>query len=217
MAAQVSSSLVRVLSGHMEEQQQNKIHTGNSDILITKDLLGNLSKAKTDLEFKATGKVEARNCSSSPLSSSPKSPLSDGKGKNPLPNFLQDSKLQDLNFPPINLFEEMTTSLDLKLQSCPTPSLYQSVCTLDKVKHALERAEKGTAKKRSPSPTPPQPAAQTTTSSSSSKPKMFAAACPGCLLYVIASNTNPRCPRCDSFVPSSPPMKKPRLDLNSSF
>ncbi|XP_039009146.1 uncharacterized protein LOC120137482 [Hibiscus syriacus] len=197
MAAQVSSSLVRVLSGHMEEQQQNKIHTGNSDILITKDLLGNLSKAKTDLEFKATGK--------------------DGKGKNPLPNFLQDSKLQDLNFPPINLFEEMTTSLDLKLQSCPTPSLYQSVCTLDKVKHALERAEKGTAKKRSPSPTPPQPAAQTTTSSSSSKPKMFAAACPGCLLYVIASNTNPRCPRCDSFVPSSPPMKKPRLDLNSSF
>ncbi|KAE8719969.1 putative SAUR-like auxin-responsive protein family [Hibiscus syriacus] len=212
MAAQVSSSLVRVLSGHMEEQQQNKIHAGNSDILITKDLLGNLSKAKTDLEFKVTGKIEAQKCSSSSSSASPKSPLSDGKGKDPLPNFLQDSKLQDLNFPPINLFEEMTTSLDLKLQSCSTPSLYQSVCTLDKVKYALERAEKGNMRKRSSSPTPPP-----TTSSSSSRPKMFAAACPGCLLYVIASNTNPRCPRCDSFVPSSPPMKKPRLDLNSSF
>ncbi|MBA0779242.1 hypothetical protein Gotri_003512 [Gossypium trilobum] len=178
MTAQVSSSLVRVLSGHMEEQ-----HAGNSDILITKDLLGNLSNAKPttpkaiDLEF----------------------------------------KLQDLNFPPINLFDEMTTtSLDLKLQSCSTPSPYQSVCTLDKVKHALERAEKGgNMKKRSSSP-PPPPSSPPATSSSST-PRMFAAACPGCLLYVIASNTNPRCPRCNSFVPSSLPMKKPRIDLNASF
>ncbi|KAK8664487.1 hypothetical protein V6N13_084276 [Hibiscus sabdariffa] len=206
MAAQVSSSLVRVLSGHMEEQPQTLIHSGNSDILITKDLLGNLSNAKADLEFKATGKV--------------------GKGKNPLPNFLRDSKLQDLNFPPPNLFDEMTTSLDLKLQSCSTPNRYQSVCTLDKVKYALERAEKGTPKKRSSSPSPPPPLKTVTTPSSSSSsssspsssPKMFAAACPGCLLYVIASSTNPRCPRCDSFVPSSSlPMKKPRLDLNASI
>ncbi|KAK8524709.1 hypothetical protein V6N13_015721 [Hibiscus sabdariffa] len=201
MAAQVSSSsLVRVLSGHMEEQPQTMIHSGNSDILITKDLLGNLSKAKADLEFKAAGKV--------------------GKGKNPLPNFLRDSKLQDLNFPPTNLFDEMTTSLDLKLQSCSTPNRYQSVCTLDKVKYALERAEKGTLKKRSSSPSPPPPltrSSSSSSSSSSSAPKMFAAACPGCLLYVIASSTNPRCPRCDSFVPSSLPMKKPRLDLNASF
>ncbi|KAL4387866.1 hypothetical protein GQ457_09G004670 [Hibiscus cannabinus] len=203
MAAQVSSSLVRVLSGHMEEQPQTLIHSGNSDILITKDLLGNLSK---DLEFKAAGKV--------------------GKGKNPLPNFLRDSKLQDLNFPPHNLFDEMTTSLDLKLQSCSTPNRYQSVCTLDKVKYALERAEKGTPKKRSSSPSPPSPpplktattpSSSSSSSSPSSSPKMFAAACPGCLLYVIASSTNPRCPRCDSFVPSSLPMKKPRLDLNASF
>ncbi|KAK8608258.1 hypothetical protein V6N13_023685 [Hibiscus sabdariffa] len=196
MTAQVSSSL---------EQPQHKIHAaGNSDILITKDLLGNLSKAKADLEFKAAGKIEAEKCSSS----SPKSPLSDGEGKkNPLLNFLPDSKLQDLNFPPLNLFDEMPTSLDLKLQSCSPPSLYQSVCTLDKVKYALERAEKGTVKKRSSSPP----------SSSSPPPRMFAAACPRCLLYVIASNTNPRCPRCNSFVPSSLPMKKPRLDLNASF
>ncbi|GMI77813.1 hypothetical protein HRI_001450600 [Hibiscus trionum] len=187
MTAQVSSSL---------EQPQNKIHTGNSDILITKDLLANLSKPKADLEFKAGGKVEAQ--------------FSDGEGKNLLMNFLADSKLQDLNFPPHNLFDEMPTSLDLKLQSCSTPSLYQSVCTLDKVKYALERAEKGTVKKRSSSPPSPSPPPTTT-------PRMFAAACPGCLLYVIASNTNPRCPRCNSFVPSSLPMKKPRLDLNASF
>ncbi|KAK8618656.1 hypothetical protein V6N13_132641 [Hibiscus sabdariffa] len=187
MTAQVSSSL---------EQPQHKIHAaGNSDILITKDLLGNLSKAKADLEFMAAGKIEAEK---SPLSS-------DGEGKkNPLLNFLPDSKLQDLNFPPLNLFDEMPTSLDLKLQSCSTPNFYQSVCTLDKVKYALERAEKGTVKKRSSSPPPPPP-------------RMFAAACPCCLLYVIASNTNPRCPRCNSFVPSSLPMKKPRLDLNASF
>ncbi|KAE8667189.1 putative SAUR-like auxin-responsive protein family [Hibiscus syriacus] len=202
MTAQVSSSL----------EQQNKIHTGNSGILITKDLLGNLSKAKADLEFK--GGREAQKCSSS----SPKSPLSDGKANNPLPDFLKDSKIQDLNFPPVNLFDEMTTSLDLKLQSCSTPSLYQSVCTLDKVKYALERAEKGTMKKRSssPPPSPPRPLTAKATSSPTT-PRMFAAACPGCLLYVIASNTNPRCPRCNSFVPSSLPMKKPRLDLNASF
>ncbi|XP_038996594.1 uncharacterized protein LOC120121261 isoform X2 [Hibiscus syriacus] len=199
MTARVSSSL---------EQSQNNIHTGNSGILVTKDLLGNLSKAKADLEFE--GGIEAQKCSSS----SPKSPLSDGKTKNPLTDFLKDSKLQDLNFPPINLFDEMTTSLDLKLQSCSTPSLYQSFCTLDKVKYALERAEKGTMKKRSSSPLPSLPLLTVKTTT----PRMFAAACPGCLLYVIASNTNPRCPRCNSFVPSSSlPMKKPRLDLNASF
>ncbi|XVF25329.1 hypothetical protein REPUB_Repub13aG0204000 [Reevesia pubescens] len=213
MAAKVSSSsLVRVLSGHMEEQTQ--IHAGNSDILITKDLLGSLSKAATatkeiDLEFK-TGKVQSQRCSSSP-----KSPLSasatsspDGKNKNELPNSIKDSKLQDLNFPPINFFEDMT-SLDLKLQSS-TPSCYQSVCTLDKVKYALARAEKETMKKRSSSSLP-------AATSSSSTPAMFAAACPGCFLYVIASKTNPRCPRCNSFVPSSLAVKKPRIDLNASF
>ncbi|XWS12263.1 hypothetical protein CRYUN_Cryun37aG0074500 [Craigia yunnanensis] len=169
MVAEVSSSLVRLLSGHIEEQPQ--IHAGKSDILITKDLLGSLSKAATkdiDLEF----------------------------------------KLQDLNFPPINFFEDMT-SLDLKLQSS-TPSHYQSVCTLDKVKYALERAEKETMKKRSSSP-PSLPATSSSTSG------MFAAACPGCLLYVIASKTNPICPRCNSFVPSASAVKKPRIDLNASF
>ncbi|XWS18737.1 hypothetical protein CRYUN_Cryun32bG0070500 [Craigia yunnanensis] len=208
MAAEVSSSLVRVLSGHMEEQPQ--IHAGNSDILITKDLLASLSKAATkeiDLEFKP-GKVQTQRCSSSPkspLSASASSP--DGK-KNQLASSIQDSKLQDLNFPPINFFEDLN-SLDLKLQSS-TPNRYQSVCTLDKVKYALERAEKETIKKRSSSP-------PSLLATSSSTPGMFAAACPGCLLYVMASKTNPRCPQCNSFVPSALPVKKPRIDLNASF
>ncbi|XP_022724624.1 uncharacterized protein LOC111281224 [Durio zibethinus] len=213
MAAEVSSSLVRVLNGHIEEQPQ--IHAGNSDILMTKDLLGSLSKAATkeiDLEFKP-GKVQTQRCNSlpkSPLSASASASSSpDGKNKNQLPNSIQESKLQDLNFPPINFFEDMT-SLDLKLQSS-SPSPYQSVCTLDKVKHALERAEKETMKKRSSSP-PSLPAA-----TSSSTPRMFAAACPGCLLYVIASKTNPRCPRCNAFVPSTLAVKKPRIDLNALF
>ncbi|XVE51741.1 hypothetical protein DITRI_Ditri02bG0065000 [Diplodiscus trichospermus] len=217
MAAEVGrSSLVRVLSGHMEEQPQ--IHTGNSDILITKDLLGSLSKAaaskEIDLEFKA-GKVQTQKCSSpnSPLSASNSS--ADGKSKNQIPNSVEDSKLQDLNFPPINFFEDMT-SLDLKLHSS-TPSHYQSVCTLDKVKYALERAEKETMKKRSSSPAEPEPASSPATSSSSSTTGMFAAACPGCLLYVIASKTNPRCPRCNSIVPSVLAVKKPRVDFNASF
>ncbi|XWS19964.1 hypothetical protein CRYUN_Cryun31cG0060900 [Craigia yunnanensis] len=216
MAAEVSSSLVRVLSGHIEEQPQ--IHAGNSDILITKDLLGSLSKAaatkEIDLEFKP-GKVQTQKCSSpkSPLSASASNSSADGKNKNQLPNSIQDSKFQDLNFPPINFFEDMT-SLDLKLQPL-TPSRYQSVCTLDKVKYALERAEKETMKKRSSSPPAPESASFLATSSPT--PGMFAAACPGCLLYVIASKTNPRCPRCNSIVPSALSVKKPRIDLNASF
>ncbi|XVF87028.1 hypothetical protein PTKIN_Ptkin18bG0087800 [Pterospermum kingtungense] len=218
MAAEVSSSsLVRVLSGRIEEQP----HSGNSDILITKDLLGSLSKSAStkeiDLEFKSQNW------------SSPKSPLSSaaaaaapnsspaGNKKKQLPNSIEVSKLQDLNLPPINLFEDMTNSLDFKLQYFSTPSSYQSVCTLDKVKHALERAEKGTLKKRSPSPPPPSSATEAAATSLPSTPGMFAAACPGCLLYVMASNANPRCPRCNSIVPSAMALKKPRIDLNASF
>ncbi|XWS16079.1 hypothetical protein CRYUN_Cryun34aG0054800 [Craigia yunnanensis] len=210
MAAEASCSLMRVLSGHLEEKPQ--VHAGSSDILITKDLLGSLSKA--DFEFKP-GKVQTQKCSSpkSPIFSSASNSSAHGKNKNQLQNSIQDSKLQDLNFPAINFFEDMT-SLDLMLQSS-TPSRYQSVCTLDKVKYALERAEKETMKKRSSSPPAPEPASLP--ASSSSTPGMFAAACPGCLLYVIASKTNPRCPRCNSIVPSVLYVKKPRIDLNASF
>ncbi|XP_022720928.1 uncharacterized protein LOC111278588 isoform X2 [Durio zibethinus] len=208
MATEVSCSLARELSGHVEEQPQ--IHAGNSDSLITKDLLGSLSKADIQLQ---PLKVQTQKFSlhKSPLSESASNCSPDGKNKNWLPNTIQDSKLQNLNFPPISFFEDMT-SVDLKLLQSSTPSSYQSVCTLDKVKYALERAEKETMKKRSSAPEPPS-----SPPASSSTPGMFAAACPGCLLYVIASKTNPRCPRCNSIIPSSLAVKKPRIDLNASF
>lgn len=148
-------------------------------------------------------------------------------------------KLQDLNFPPcpsskplLNLFDE--TSLDLKLVSSPSQSSgnYQSVCTLDKVKSALERAKKEPNKKRfsismcnTNSPLSPS----YSSSSSSIKDTRedqeieesliaspIAAGCPGCLCYVLIMKNNPKCPRCNSVVPM-PAMKKPRIDLNISI
>ncbi|MFS7928833.1 hypothetical protein Hanom_Chr04g00325441 [Helianthus anomalus] len=111
--------------------------------------------------------------------------------------------LQDLNQPPINLLDD--TNLDLNLVSLSSSSSSSSQpYTLGKVKSALERAEKEYAKKRS-----------------NSMPKSFvedeetyAAACPSCLLYVLISNRNPRCPSCNMIVPYPATMKKPRIDLN---
>ncbi|BBH01482.1 hypothetical protein Prudu_011761 [Prunus dulcis] len=67
--------------------------------------------------------------------------------------------MQDLNFPPsssskipLSLFDDTSTSLELKLVPSSPPSCnYQSLCTLDKVKSALERAEKEPIKRRSSS------------------------------------------------------------------
>lgn len=154
-------------------------------------------------------------------------------------------KLQDLNFPPSpncskfqltnHLVDE--TSLDLKLvsslSSSPSSSSprsnYQSVCTLDKVKSALERAERNPIRKRSSlwksSPSP----SYSSSSSSAAAEKEFreeenikclsspiAAGCPGCLSYVLVMKNNPTCPRCSSIVPL-PAVKKPRIDLNISI
>lgn len=145
-------------------------------------------------------------------------------------------KLQDLNFPsstpskvPLNLFDD--TSLDLKLVSSTLPSSnYQSVCTLDKVKSALERAEKEPIRKRASFLKSPLSASSPSYSSSSSsireaqeeesEEKMssspMAAGCPGCLSYVLIMKNNPKCPRCNSVVPI-PSLKKPRIDLNISI
>ncbi|CAI9759212.1 unnamed protein product [Fraxinus pennsylvanica] len=93
-------------------------------------------------------KVYIQRCNSSNSSSS----TSENKQEKAKPV----AKFQDLNFPlasnePLNLFDE--AGLDLKLvpssTSSPSSSNYQSVCTLDKVKSALERAEKETFRKRS--------------------------------------------------------------------
>jgi hypothetical protein len=142
-------------------------------------------------------------------------------------------KLQDLNFPPspskitLNLFEE--SCLDLKLVSSSSSNNYQSVCTLDKVKSALERAEKEPAKKRasfwksSMSPSYSSSSSsirETTQEEDTHEDKLLsspiAAGCPGCLSYVLITKNNPKCPRCTSVVPL-PMMKKPRIDLNISI
>lgn len=177
-----------------------------------------------------SGKVYLQKCNTSTLGSPP---VSDHR-LNAKP---AGPKLQDLNFPSsssssnvlLNLFDE--SSLDLKLVSSSLPSSnYQSVCTLDKVKSALERAEKEPIiKKRTSFLKPTFSASSPSYSSSSSSfrdntqeeesemaSSPMAAGCPGCLSYVMIMKNNPKCPRCNSLVPI-PSMKKPRIDLNISI
>ncbi|WCJ37046.1 hypothetical protein M5689_018208 [Euphorbia peplus] len=255
MAADVSS-LFRVLSGFSDDRTaNNEIAGGKSTAaLVTKDLLGpgagdddcslmndELSH-ELDLDSQVptgwekrldlkSGKVYLQRCNTS------SSPSSSSDHNQTLSTVAAAARLQDLNFPPskitLNLFDE--SHLDLKLVSSPRSSSsssrnnYQSVCTLDKVKIALERAEKDPIRKRSSlwkSSVSP-----TYSSSSSSIKEMqedddeeklaavyspIAAGCPGCLSYVLVMKNNPKCPRCESIVPL-PPVKKPRIDLNMSI
>ncbi|AAD34701.1 _F3O9.30 [Arabidopsis thaliana] len=148
-------------------------------------------------------------------------------------------RFQDLNVPPISdkfpakpllsLFDDDDdTSLELKLvpssisRPLPPPlssfspnqslSYLSSVCTLDKVKLALERAEKDTKKRQSPE----DDGVYDGTASATVAASQVAAGCPGCLSYVFVAKNNPKCPRCHSFVPL-PAMKKPKIDLNISM
>ncbi|KAG7591894.1 hypothetical protein ISN45_Aa01g008750 [Arabidopsis thaliana x Arabidopsis arenosa] len=151
-------------------------------------------------------------------------------------------RFQDLNIPPISdkspakpllsLFDDDDddTSLELKLvpsslsRPLPPPlssyspntslSYLSSVCTLDKVKSALERAEKDNKKR--PSPDDDDGVYDGTASATSAAASQVAAGCPGCLSYVFVAKNNPKCPRCHSFVPL-PAMKKPKIDLNISI
>uniref|UniRef100_A0A6N2LEC5 Uncharacterized protein n=1 Tax=Salix viminalis TaxID=40686 RepID=A0A6N2LEC5_SALVM len=182
----------------------------NSEILITKDLLGGFSKVSNkdlDLDLQVTKtwdvpvnlKVCSQRCNSV---SSPSPSLNNTKHHKQ--RTTQESEVQDSKFPPLKFLKE--SCLELKL----VPSSHcENVCTLDKVKSALQRAEKETmtTKKRSPPPPPPTP----------TPPTLFAAACPGCLQYVITSKTNPKCLSCNFTVPSPLVTKKPRIDLNASL
>ncbi|GMH13381.1 hypothetical protein Nepgr_015222 [Nepenthes gracilis] len=191
-----------------------------SNALITRDFLGGcvgIESKELDLDLHVpsgwekrldlkSGKVYIQKCS----------PSTSADEKN-FTNQTSSSRLQDLNLPPqakqtLNLFED--ASLDLKLAShCSSSNNYQSVCTLDKVKSALDRADRESSKKRCtpsvlPDGLPSLPCDQTGL--------MAAAACPGCLLYVLISKSSPRCPKCSSVIPL-PVLKKPRIDLNMSI
>lgn len=168
-----------------------------------------------------SGKVYLQRCNSQITSASPSERKHQTNKTVP--------KLQDLNFPlapkqPLCFFDD--TSLDLKLvqsSSSPPSSKYQSVCTLDKVKSALERAEKETIRKRSismsqsSSPSNSSSSIKETDHVEEKSSPSFAAGCPSCLLYVLISKSNPKCPGCNMIVPSPMPLKKPRIDLNISI
>ncbi|KAE8654142.1 myb-related protein Zm1-like [Hibiscus syriacus] len=250
MAAEVSS-LHRLLSGYKDDRMvANESGGAKSTALITRDLLGGGDSAVIDmkndqseepeldlqvpngwekrLDLKS-GKAYLQRCNSSNSSQS-----SDGTKHQ---NNQTVSKLQDLNFPLspskplLNLLDE--TNLELKLLSSSSPG-YQSVCTLDKIKFALERVEKNPIKNRSSSSSSSslwKSSLSPSYASSSSlikdslygvgdQERLFAspvaAGCPGCLSYVMVMRHYPRCPRCNTVVPM-PASKKPRLDLNISI
>lgn len=141
-------------------------------------------------------------------------------------------KFQDLNFPPssslssakplLNLFDDSTPELKL-LPSSPNTynnnnNNFQSVCTLDKVKSALERAERDPSmfkKRQSPDNSVSDHQHHRTEAVASH----VVAGCPGCLSYVLVMMNNPKCPRCDSIVPlpANSIKKKPKIDLNISI
>ncbi|GAB4854736.1 hypothetical protein Ancab_023322 [Ancistrocladus abbreviatus] len=226
-------------------RQIRKSEAKPASVLITRDFLGNCSGIESkelDLDLHVpsgwekrldlkSGKVYIQRCS----------PSTSSDHKN-FTNHSTFPRLQDLNFPPqsqskptLSFFED--TSLDLKLVSNLSPSNYQSVCTLDKVKSALDRAERESSKKRS---TPSMLSCSSSPSNSSSMsikdldeddvklpcktlpdPEqnglMVAAACPVCLLYVLISKNNPTCPKCNSLILMPLMTKKPRIDLNMSI
>ncbi|KAJ9168431.1 hypothetical protein P3X46_019956 [Hevea brasiliensis] len=204
----------------------------NSEILITRDLLGGLSKVRNTSPLDLDLQIP-KSCLEMPLHlqtaamvyqqrcNSPNSPLSSSFAKRndnkDTEKTIQDNK----ECPPLKFLEE--SCLELKL----LPSSHcQSVCTLDKVKSALQRAEKETiSKKRSSLPSHIEQEEQQQEKGGKSSGGgggggdgdngMFAAGCPGCFMYVMTLKTNPKCPRCNSTVPSPFLLKRPRIDLNA--
>ncbi|XP_074577129.1 uncharacterized protein LOC141833552 [Curcuma longa] len=230
MVAEVSS-LARMVEGYKEEGE------GNSE-LVTLDLLGGCcagdggaaTAAEVNLEFQIRTAGEMRLAPSSAklchqqTMPSPASP-----------------HLHDLSLSPPWL---SAASVGRKPPPVATAVAYHSVCTLEKVKSALERESRLAADARVPvvhlrSASPPSssrsslssaPTTTITTNSSSAKrrrnepdelngePAMAVAACPDCLLYVLICKVEPRCPRCAAHVPVNGTNKKPRrIDLNFSF
>ncbi|KAJ4874435.1 Uncharacterized protein Rs2_39453 [Raphanus sativus] len=244
MAADVSS-LVRLLNGYNDDRTVTKESSGAKSAPMTRDLLGSRGggggdrSLELDLDLQVptgwekrldlkSGKVYLQRCNSTSSSTITNSDLSSSNQTVPTTT---TTTFQDLNFPPnptnphhakplLNLFDD--TSPELKLRPSHPLSLspnrnFQSVCTLDKVKSALERAERDpvTFRKRQ---SPDDHLHRRTEAASP-----VAAGCPGCLSYVLVMKNNPRCPRCDTVVSlptdssSSSMKKKVKIDLNISI
>ncbi|ONK74456.1 uncharacterized protein A4U43_C03F6470 [Asparagus officinalis] len=218
MAADVSS-VIRIMSEYNNDEKKSK----RGD-LVTRDFLGCAvtGSKELDLDLKVPSGFQRR------------LDLLSGE------TYVEKSgpvhrELQDLNLPPTQV-DSSAIDLRLLLPSAPRGAdrNYQSVCTLDKVRSALERAERESQSKgrppRSDGSNSPSSSSSTTTSSSikrrgadqetdgsDSSRSLIAAGCPICLMYVLISKANPRCPRCDSHVPAPTQVvaKRPRIDLNS--
>ncbi|CAL0326407.1 unnamed protein product [Lupinus luteus] len=236
------SSLIRVLGGYKEEKKhhhhptvENESYGEKSTALITRDLLGGSFVGSQELDLDSeiptgwekrldlqTGKVHIERCKTLELQPIFQQKLNIKPSSYP--------KLEDLDFSfshskiPLNLFDETTSNLNLFSSS----NNYQNVCTLDKVKSALERVEKEPRKKRTSFFKSPLSTTSPSYSSSSSSMKEtqeeesdlisspMAIGCPSCLSYVLIMKNNLKCPRCNNAVPF-PSMKKPRIDLNISI
>ncbi|RWW25748.1 hypothetical protein BHE74_00046059 [Ensete ventricosum] len=244
MAVDVSSE-ARMLRGSEEGDRRRD--------LVTRDLLGGngsvLGSTVVDLELKVPAGCERRldlsvcclisyiiffaiPCSYSSLSSTKTlnfDQLQSGRtyllkrNTDPAPWRYHETNLKLL--PPSSAahFPEM--------EAATLPTGYHSVCTLEQVKYALQRAgcDKRSPAARRPHGSPVPFSSSTTTSSSikrmmmaereegASPPRAMAAAgCPECLLYVLVSVVDPRCPRCAAHVPvHSEPKKRPKFDLNT--
>ncbi|KAF7851654.1 hypothetical protein BT93_L3311 [Corymbia citriodora subsp. variegata] len=228
MAADVSST-VGFMGGFSKEESKRARGgvAGNEKptaALVTRDLLGGLHEIEShdlDLDLQVPAGFEKR------------LDLNSGKISIERCNSLKPSSSSSSS----------SDHRHLKLMSSPSPSpspspslpsscSYQSVCTLDKVKSALEKAEREPLKKsllahwRSPSSSSSLSPSNSSSSSSIREkqhreandekvsPTTAVAGCPSCLLYVLISTSNPKCPRCDTMVPF---LKRPRIDLNMSI
>lgn len=233
--------------------------------LITRDFLGGcfgIESKELDLDLHVptgwekrldlkSGKVYIQKCNTANSASEQKNIAKEMSPKPHDLNAFPQSSPSNVK-PKLGLLEQ--PSLDLKLVPTNPPSAYSSVCTLDKVKSALDRAERGSptssstsssssSKKRwmmmpstvhSQSKSSPSPSNSLSMSIgederdssrwSNSLPSphqdeglLVAAACPACLLYVLISKNDPKCPKCNSLVRLPTMSKKPKIDLNISI
>lgn len=170
-------------------------------------------------------------------------------GKPPLQKHLSPppSTRGDLNLFPVSGAAMAPAATMAQAADSATTTTYHSVCTIEKVKTALERFERGkqgqhhhqqhsgagagaspssssvttsSVKRRGDAGAVEQGDGCDSPSASAGGGGMVAAACPRCFLYVLIARSDPRCPRCESHVPPPPapaPKKKPRIDLNVGF
>ncbi|WOL17804.1 hypothetical protein Cni_G26597 [Canna indica] len=229
MAAEVSS-LTRMMRDYEEEGK------GTKRELVTIDFLGGghqalLGSPEVDLELQYAVGCERD------LDLLSRRTYLRRRDHNPKPHHALDLTLTPPPLSPAALFLAMGAAAP---PSAAMPTVYgQSVCTLEKVKSALERAEREdrspAAARRPVVGSASSPASSITTSSSSKRPAadedgpgtdspralkraaITAAGCSACHLYVLVTAADPKCPRCEAHVPlNGEPVKRPEFDLNSA-